>query len=78
MARSLVPPSLASGVSMSGILRCQRCEDVIGVYEPMVICSGGDAWVTSLAATPELPNGPPDWFHRACFQSQDPGTLGLV
>jgi hypothetical protein len=67
MARSLVPPSLASGVSMSEILRCQRCEDVIGVYEPMVVIVDGQPRETSRAAddTTRAPTGV--CYHRSCF-----------
>jgi len=36
-------------------LRCERCGDVIGVYEPMVLVSleGGWSLRTSLVATPD-------------------------
>jgi hypothetical protein len=48
-------------------LRCTRCGDVIGVYEPLVILTDGDGKVheTSLAAQPDLsPHG--EYYHRAC------------
>jgi hypothetical protein len=35
---------------MNGTLRCQDCEDVIGVYEPMIVLIDGQARSTSRAA----------------------------
>ncbi len=51
-------------------LRCARCGDVIGAYEPLVIETEGTARLTSCAAEPELLAGPPgDCFHRECHPS---------
>jgi hypothetical protein len=35
-------------------LRCVKCGDIIGVYEPVVHISGGVAHRTSRAADPEI------------------------
>jgi len=46
-------------------LRCTRCGDVIGVYEPLVILTDGQAYETSLAVRPDLsPHG--EYYHRDC------------
>jgi hypothetical protein len=47
--------------------RCQHCDDVIGVYEPMVFVDEGGARVTSGAAEPGLGAAPGARFHRSCF-----------
>jgi hypothetical protein len=47
-------------------IRCWRCGDVIGVYEPMVLLLGDEALMTSRAAA----NQPPAHarrLHEACF-----------
>jgi len=44
---------------------CAHCGDVIGVYEPMVMLTGGEELQTSYAAQPDLsPHG--EYYHRAC------------
>jgi hypothetical protein len=49
-------------------LRCTRCGDVIGVYEPMVVVRGADeARETSRAADPALPLVGAEHFHSECY-----------
>jgi hypothetical protein len=66
---------------MNGPLRCQQCNDVIGMYEPMIVLSGGQARKTSRATernsatevVGEFPVG--ECYHRACYAlaySQEP------
>jgi hypothetical protein len=52
---------------MNRILRCQHCDDVIGVYEPMIVLSDGQPRNTSRAA--EQDDGPPvgACYHHACY-----------
>ena len=48
-------------------LRCARCGEVIGVYEPLVHVIDGVAHKTSRAAEPQLTQGRADGFyHLAC------------
>jgi hypothetical protein len=47
-------------------LRCGRCGEIIGVYEPLVLLEGRAARSTSCAAEPELMRATGDFFHRAC------------
>jgi hypothetical protein len=47
--------------------RCPVCEDVIGVYEPLMHVGGGWATRSSRAAEPEIcSNG--QCFHLACYE----------
>jgi hypothetical protein len=60
---------------MNRTLRCHHCEDVIGVYEPMIVLTDGQARNTSRAA--EQDNGPlvGECYHHACntqAHGQDP------
>jgi hypothetical protein len=52
---------------MNEILRCHHCDDVIGVYEPMVVLIDGQARNTSRAAQQdhEPPTG--ECYHHACY-----------
>jgi hypothetical protein len=47
-------------------LRCARCGDVIGAYEPLVVLRHGRAFDTSKA---ELADGipPGECYHHACY-----------
>ena len=47
-------------------LRCTRCGDVIGTYEPLVVLLDGRACDTSKA---EMDDGDPlgECYHRACY-----------
>lgn len=47
--------------------RCQACEDVIGVYEPLVHLGDGFATRTSRAAEPEICSSG-QCFHLECYE----------
>ena len=47
--------------------RCQHCEDVIGVYEPMIVLSDGRARDTSRAAEPGGAGPIGECYHHACY-----------
>ena len=47
-------------------LRCAKCEEIIGVYEPLVHVFGGIAHRTSRAAEPEIVHARPV-YHAACW-----------
>lgn len=51
---------------MKRTLRCRDCDDVIGVYEPMVVVTDGEARNTSRAAE-EHPGGLDECYHHACY-----------
>jgi hypothetical protein len=47
-------------------LRCQHCEGAIGVYEPMMVLTEGEACRTSRDAVRDA--GPADeCYHLACY-----------
>ena len=52
---------------MDSRLRCHHCEDVIGVYEPMIVLTDGQARNTSRAAEPDERGFRGECYHRACF-----------
>ncbi len=58
-------------------MRCERCGDVIGVYEPLVQVSDGQARLTSAAAEPQIGDEPGERFHRACF-TEPPASGGVA
>ncbi len=47
-------------------IRCGHCLDVIGVYEPLIVCDDGVARETSRAVEPGLPRTGADYYHRRC------------
>ena len=51
-------------------LRCARCRDVIGVYEPVVVWASGAARETSRAAEPDLGGPRVECYHRSCHAAQ--------
>ena len=51
-------------------LRCARCGEVIGVYEPLVHLVGGIAQTTSRAANPDIIHARPV-YHAACIAPAD-------
>ena len=53
--------------SMSEPMRCRRCGDVIGYYEPLVVLEQGQARTTSAAAEPQLSEVQGKRFHPACY-----------
>lgn len=52
---------------MSRSLRCWHCEEVIGVYEPMVVFSDGEAHKTSKAADPDIGEHGDECYHSSCY-----------
>jgi hypothetical protein len=48
------------------VLRCRRCGDVIGVYEPLLVVLDGQATLTSRAADPDVA-ARGTHFHRECY-----------
>jgi len=54
-------------------LRCGLCEDVIGVYEPLITLANGQPHMTSRAAEAHVGAYGEPCFHRACFVA--PATL---
>jgi hypothetical protein len=52
---------------MSKALRCRRCDEVIGAYEPLVVLVDGQARETSRAAEPDLQGSAGECYHGACF-----------
>ena len=69
------PPGNDGGGAMSGDrpspastrLRCGLCEDVIGVYEPLITLADGQPRLTSRAAEAHVGAHRDPCFHRACF-----------
>lgn len=51
-------------------LRCKRCGEVIGVYEPMVVYAKGLARTTSRAAEPDLEAVAAAHYHRDCYATE--------
>lgn len=50
-------------------LRCERCGDVIGVYEPMIVLRDGQPHTTSKAAEQKAPGGLlGQCCHAACYE----------
>jgi len=50
--------------------RCTRCDDVIGVYEPLVVVDADGVRHTALAAEPHLAaqrRGGDALYHRLCY-----------
>ena len=48
-------------------LRCGLCEDVIGVYEPLITLANGHPRMTSRATEAHVGAYGGPCFHRACF-----------
>lgn len=64
---------------MNVTLRCRHCDDVIGLYEPMIVLRAGHPRKTSrtaeLAAGVPLTESAGAFYHDACYQqshSDDP------
>lgn len=56
---------------MSGVLRCESCGEVIGVYEPMVRVLDGRAREGSRLVEAHLTREGGECFHRACYERTD-------
>jgi hypothetical protein len=52
---------------MNRTVRCRHCEDVIGVYEPMIVLCDGRARDASRATEPNLGGDANEYYHRACY-----------
>jgi predicted ATPase len=52
---------------MERTLRCRRCDDVIGAYEPMVVVRDGRARTTSRAAARQSLDDADECYHEACY-----------
>jgi hypothetical protein len=52
---------------MNSTIRCRNCEDVIGVYEPMIVVSDGRVRDTSRATEPNVRGDASECYHRACY-----------
>ncbi len=52
---------------MAPKMRCKHCEEVIGVYEPLVVVVEGEARESSRAAEPGLPVYSAEHYHRGCY-----------
>ncbi len=59
-------------------MRCGRCGEVIGVYEPLVHVIDGIAHKTSRAADPALADADPGTcFHLACSTLGDAALVAV-
>jgi hypothetical protein len=50
-------------------MTCDRCHDVIGIYEPVVIVVDGEARETSRAAEPAIVAKATERYHRSCHRA---------
>lgn len=69
-AAAQIPISTGLGWSLEHPLpqmTCDRCEEIIGVYEPMIVKTGDEAFRTSQAADPLLALESRERFHRDCY-----------
>ena len=48
-------------------MRCGRCGEVIGIYEPLVLAHEGLVRTTSVAGEPQIAAELGERFHRACY-----------
>ena len=49
--------------------RCGYCDEIIGVYEPMIVLLPSGSRMTSRAAERDLTDVPEASFHRVCFDA---------
>lgn len=69
-AAAQIPISTGLGRSLTHLLpqmSCDHCEEIIGVYEPMIVKTGDEALRTSQAADPLLALDALERFHRDCY-----------
>ena len=58
-------------LSRAGVVRCQLCREVIGVYEPLVVRVSDASRGSALAADPQLSATPEAaFFHRDCHAAR--------
>jgi len=62
------------GLQARVVLRCTRCGDVIGVYEPLIVVSDGSASATSLASDPTASCAAGERYHSSCYGATNPGA----
>ena len=60
---------------MTGVLRCESCGDVIGVYEPLVRLLDGSPYETSRALESHLTDRHGACYHRICYTRLDDSAL---
>jgi hypothetical protein len=53
---------------LAGLPRCPACEDVLGVYEPIMHVLGTYARRTSRAAEPTVSSGEGQCYHLGCYE----------
>ena len=56
------------GRETKAIFKCDHCDGVIGIYEPLIISIDGEPYQTSLAAEPDLIAEHRVHYHRSCYQ----------
>jgi len=56
---------------MNDVLVCHACEEVIGVYEPLVRVLDGRASESSRALEPGACEHDGEHYHRACYEQLD-------
>jgi hypothetical protein len=54
-------------------LRCEHCDDVIGVYEPMTVVDQGQPRTTSRVIEPDV--GELECYHALCYAQTHDATL---
>jgi hypothetical protein len=54
-------------------LCCDRCGEVIGVYEPLIRVLDGHAHESSRALDPGASERDGEHYHRACYERLDSG-----
>jgi len=65
-----VPPTPAPMPFQAALHRCTACDDVIGIYEPMVVVDAGIARSTSFAADHgRAPSATAARYHESCYQA---------
>ena len=57
-------------------LICDHCHELIGVYEPIVVVSDGEARETSRAAEPAIASEPGKCYHRDCYFERAEQIIG--
>jgi hypothetical protein len=53
---------------MEDAFRCAHCDELIGVYEPLVVVQRGEVRMTSRAAEPQL-EGRGEYYHGFCHET---------
>jgi hypothetical protein len=56
--------------------RCRHCDNVIGIYEPLIARGASGDQETSLAADPDCCGPGQDCYHLACFDRIAEGETG--